>query len=72
MTKVTAHVEAVEPRQHHVEEHEIGPERAKGGEHFRAPFDRFHLESRVGQAVGKHAGERAIILDHEDSLFHGA
>jgi hypothetical protein len=68
----TAELEPVGARQHDVEQHEIGRERARGGQHFVAAVHRFDLESRVGQVVGQDARERPIVLDHEDSLFHGA
>ena len=67
-----AEVEPVRARQHDVEQHEIGPERARGRQHLVAAVHRFDFESRVGQVIGQDARERLIVLDHEDSLFHGA
>jgi len=34
--------------------------------------DGLHFEARVGQIVGQHASKRLIVLDYQDSLFHGA
>jgi hypothetical protein len=48
----SAELEAAQAGQHHVEQHEVGPERPDRRQHFEATLDGLHFESSVSEVVG--------------------
>ena len=66
-----AHLHAVEPRKHDVEEHEVGPRLAERGDRLGAVGHMRDLEALVAQHDPQHLGEGEIVVDDQYPTLHG-
>jgi hypothetical protein len=60
-----AHLDAVGPRQHEVEQHEVGPLPAEGAERGVAVGDEGRLEPLLAQDDAQHLGQGGVVVDHQ-------
>ena len=66
-----AHVEAVEAREHEIEDHEVGGEVVTGPDARRAVGGEVHDEALAAQAGGHGLGDGGLVLDDEDGAGPG-
>ena len=66
-----AHLEAVEAREHEVEDHEIGPEVPAPVDARRAVDGDADLEALAAEPGRHRLGDRRLVLDHQDGAGEG-
>ncbi len=65
-----ADVDAVHPRQHQVQQHQIGFELPQGRQRFGAVANDGGLEPLTSEHDGQHFGQGRIIVHHEHACLH--
>ncbi len=65
-----AHLDAVEAREHEVEEHQVGLRVVERGERLAAVPAEGGLEALGAQDDADHLGERGVVVDHQDPCCH--
>ena len=64
------HLEAVEPRQHHVEQHEVRSLAPPAVQPFGAVGGGVDLEPGAAQPEGRDLPDRGVVLDEQDAGVH--
>ena len=58
------------PGQHEVEQHDVRPEVADGGQGPRAVADHGGVEALTPQHDGQHLGQCRVVVDHQYARLH--
>ena len=68
LADLAAHVDARDPGQHHVEQHEVGLDRVEEVEGLRAVARHLDAEALASQPDGQGLDEGLLVLDDQDVL----
>ena len=67
-----ADVDAVHAGQHQVEQHDVRPQLADGGQRPGAVADHRGVEPLAPQHDRQHLGQRRVVVDHQNARLHAA